>query len=264
MKICFIGFGNMAQAIAASLCNPGDKYQITATAPSLQKGQQADGIFTNPDNLQGVRNADLVVLAVKPAKMAEVLAQIKSTLSKNCLLISVAAGLKLDWLEKQCNKGQAIIRAMPNIPIIVGKGATPLIANGNVNGEQKRLAEELFLCSGIISWIKDENDMDSFTALSGSGPAYVFLFLEAMIEAAKKLGLQEDLAKTFTLQTVAGAVEMAANSTLTIKELEKKVTSPAGTTAAAIAILEEKRFKELLYAAMKAAQIRAKELSSGK
>ncbi len=251
----------MAQAIAQRLCNLDKNYQITVTSPSLKHGTRDDGIITEPDNLKGIIKADLIILAVKPAKMAEVLTEIKSKLPGSCLLISVAAGLKLDWLEKHCNEGQAIVRSMPNIPVMVGKGATPLIANRHVNEQQKRWAQELFLSAGIISWIDNENDIDSFTALSGSGPAYVFLFLEAMIEAAKKLGLNQDLAKKFALQTTAGAVEMAIHSQFPINELRKKVTSPAGTTAAAIAILEEQGFTELLYAAMKAAQERAKELS---
>jgi pyrroline-5-carboxylate reductase len=261
MNICFIGFGNMAKAIAHGLCNHGGNYQIIATAPSLKKGRTAEGIITEPDNLLGIAKADLVVLAVKPAKMAEILAQIKTKLPKQCLLISVAAGLTLDWLEQRCAKEQAIVRSMPNIPVMVEKGATPLIANRHVSLEQKRWAEEFFLCSGIISWTNNENDIDAFTALSGSGPAYAFLFLEAMIDAAKKLGLNEELAKGFTLQTVAGAIEMAANSDLAISELRKKVTSPAGTTAAAIAILEEQGFTELIFKAMDAAHSRAKELS---
>lgn len=261
MNICFIGFGNMAKAIAQGLCNHASNYQIIAAAPSLKKGRTAEGIITEPDNLLGIANADLVILAVKPAKMAEILTQIKSKLPKHCLLISVAAGLTLDWLEQHCDKEQAIVRSMPNIPVMVKKGATPLIANRHVSQEQKRWAEELFLCSGIISWTTNENDIDAFTALSGSGPAYAFLFLEAMIEAAKKLGLNEKLAKAFTLQTIAGAVEMAATSELAISELRKKVTSPAGTTAAAIAILEEQGFTALIFKAMKAAHERAKELS---
>ncbi|ARG96718.1 pyrroline-5-carboxylate reductase [Legionella micdadei] len=262
MNIHFIGFGNMAKAIAHSLCSQGKTYQITAASPSLREGKTPEGILTHPDNSVGVKNADLVILAVKPVQMATVLNEIREDLPKHCLLISVAAGLSLAWLEQHCRQGQPIIRSMPNIAITIGKGATPLIANQFVSQEQKRIAEELFNSSGIISWTSEEKDIDAFTALSGSGPAYVFFFLESMIDAAKQLGLTEEIAKTFTLQTVIGALGLVSGSNLEIKELRKKVTSPAGTTAAAIDILEQHGFAELLFKAMEAAYERAKQLGS--
>jgi pyrroline-5-carboxylate reductase len=262
MKICFIGFGNMAKAIAQGLQNSDQNYQISAASPSLPKGQTAEGITTDYDNLAVIDNADLIILAVKPIEAAKVLTQIKGELPKNCLLLSVAAGLSLSWLEKHCRKGQAIVRSMPNTPIAVGKGATPLIANQFVSAQQKRWAEHLFQCCGIIAWTTEENDMDPFTALSGSGPAYVFLFLESLISAAKKLGLSEEIAKTFALQTLAGALSLASTSELEISELRKKVTSPAGTTAAAIDILQQEGFEKLILKAMEAAFKRAKQLQA--
>ncbi len=261
MKIHFIGFGNMAKAIAHSLCGQLN-YHLTATSPSLNEGKTSEGIITHPHNLVGIKEADLVILAVKPTKMATVLSEIKEALPKHCLLISVAAGLSLNWLGQHCRPGQPIIRSMPNIAITLGKGATPLIANSFVNDEQKGIAEQIFKNSGIVSWTTEEKDIDAFTALSGSGPAYVFFFLEALIDSAKKLGLNEEIARTFTLQTVVGALELASNSTLEIKELRKKVTSPAGTTAAAIDILEQQGFAELLFKAMEAAYERAKQLGA--
>lgn len=262
MKICFIGFGNLAKAIAHSLEIHASNYQIYATAPSLKPGKTAEGIFTHPDNFRYLAEAEIVILAVKPNKAQEVLTNIADKLPKNCLLISVAAGLNLAWLETHCYPGQAIIRAMPNIACIVGKGATPLVANTRVSQEQKISAEKLFQCSGIVTWVKEENDIDLFTALSGSGPAYVFLFMEAMINAAKKSGLDEEVAKTFALQTVAGATELVLNSSLNIKELRQKVTSPAGTTAAAIAVFQQYGLEELVFKAMDSAVKRAKELGS--
>lgn len=259
MKISFIGFGNMAQAIAHGL-NNNENYRIFAASPSLPEGINADGISTSHNNLEVIKEADVIILAVKPAKMAAVLAQINPTLPAHCLLISVAAGLSLPWLEKHCRKNQAIIRSMPNLPLAIGKGATPLIANRHTTTEQKQWAEQLFQCCGIITWATQESDMDFFTALSGSGPAYVFLFLEAMINSAKKLGLGEDIAKTFTLQTMAGALSLVNKSDLEIADLRKKVTSPAGTTAAAIDILQQQGFEELLFNAMKAAYERARQM----
>lgn len=262
MKIHFIGFGNLAKAIAHHLCGLGKNYYITASAPSLTKGKTLEGIHTNPNNLAGLKEADLVVLAVKPANMATVLAEIKTDLAKHCLLLSVAAGIRLTWLEQHCPPGQPIIRSMPNIAVKVGKGATPLIANQFVDQEQKRLTELIFQSCGIVYWTTQEKDIDAFTALSGSGPAYVFLFLEAMINAAQKLGLEREVAKVFALQTVAGALSLAVNSKVEIKELRQKVTSPAGTTAAALDILQQQGFDELLFKAMEAACERAKQLGS--
>lgn len=259
MKLCFIGFGNMAKAIAHSLYQQ-DKYQISASSPSLEEGLSPEGLRTYADNTSAVAQADLVILAVKPAKVAEVLESIKTALPQQSLLISVAAGVSLSLLEQHCPTGQAIIRSMPNIPIAIAKGATPLIANARVSQAQRAWAEELFQYSGIISWVSDEQEIDAFTALSGSGPAYVFYFLEAMIDAAVKLGLNAEIAKRFALQTLSGAVELASDSPLAIAELRKKVTSPAGTTAAAITILEQQGFAQLVFEAMNAAHERARKL----
>jgi pyrroline-5-carboxylate reductase len=151
---------------------------------------------------------------------------------------------------------------MPNIPIAVDQGATPLIANAYVTSKQKRLVTQLFQASGLITWIANENDIDSFTALSGSGPAYVFLFMEAMIKAAQKLGLSKEIARAFTLQTVIGAANLAKNSTIDVSVLRKKVTSPSGTTAAALDILQQQGFDELIFQAMKAACERSQQLGS--
>lgn len=261
MKISFIGFGNMAQAIAKNLSHRKE-YQLSASDPSLTKGYRADGIYTSPDNLELVKDAELVILAVKPAKMEEVLTELKNHLAANCLVLSIAAGLSLDCLAKPLSAKQPIIRCMPNTPIAVGKGATLLIANSWVSKQQQEAVTTLFQHSGMVAWTEHEQDMDPFTAVAGSGPAYVFLFLEALIDSAKKLGFSEELAKKISLQTVAGALELVNNSELDISELRKKVTSPAGTTAAAIDILQQKGFNELLFDAMKAACERARELGS--
>lgn len=261
MKISFIGYGNIAQAMAKGLTNHLH-YELRAAAPSLPIGMNADNVFTHHDNLAILNDADVIVIAVKPPKAAEILEQIKSAIPPHCLLISLATGLSLSWLEKHSVAKQAIIRAMPNTPIAIKKGATPLIANQFVSGEQKELSTQLFQCLGMSTWITNENQMDIFTALSGSGPAYVFLFLEAMIHAAKELGLDADVAKAFALQTMSGAVELASTSELQVNELRKKVTSAGGTTAAAIKIFEEEKFMQIVSKSMNAAFMRAKELSA--
>ncbi|WP_028388268.1 pyrroline-5-carboxylate reductase [Legionella fairfieldensis] len=259
MKISFIGFGNLAKILAQSLATD-DNYQIYASSPSLSVGKTREGIITHYDNLEIIADAEIIILAVKPVNMSAVLTQINTKLPENCLIISVAAGLTLAWLAQHCPKEQAIIRSMPNIAIAIGKGATPLFANSSVTPPQKRCAEQIFKRCGIITWATQETEMDVFTALSGSGPAYIFLFLEAMIDAAKHLGLNEEIAKIFALQTMDGALNLAMNSSLELSTLRKKVTSPAGTTAAAIDILQQQGFAQLIFKAMNAATERANQL----
>lgn len=262
MKISFIGYGNMARAMAKSLIhNP--QYQLFAAAPSLPIGVDADGVHTSNDNAEVVQDADVIILAVKPMNMLKALEPIKQSIPKNSLILSVATGLSLSWLAKHCPEGQAIVRSMPNIAISVLHGATPLIANEFVTAKQKSNAEHLFERSGIITWIENERDMDVFTALSGSGPAYVFYFLEGISKAAEKLGMDYKTAKQFSIQTVLGAVELAQQSGLEFSELRQKVTSPAGTTAAAIQQMKDHDFELILFKAVEAAYNRAGELGLG-
>jgi pyrroline-5-carboxylate reductase len=258
MKLCFIGFGNMAKAIAQSLY--ADKsYRLMAAAPSLPAGQTPEGLLTSPDNLAFLSEADLVLLALKPGKVGQVLAQIGPRLPAHCLLLSIVAGLPLSLLEQGCNPEQAIVRAMPNLPIALKKGATPLIANPKVSEAQRRTAEALFQRAGLTHWVNNEAELDALTALSGSGPAYVFFFLEALIAAGTQLGVPASVAQDFTLQTAAGALAMATSSA-ELTALREQVTSPGGTTAAALAILKAGGFTELIFQALAAAKDRTLEL----
>lgn len=260
MNISFIGYGNMAKAIARGLSQQGS-YILSAAAPSLSVGINQDQIHTHYDNKKIIKEAEIVILAVKPMKMSLILNEITPLLSPDCLLISVAAGLSLSWFAKHCRANQALIRTMPNTPASVGLAATPMIANQFVRSEQKQQAELIFSKIGITTWAKNEEDMDTFTALSGSGPAYVFSFLEAMVEAAVTLGLNESIAKTFVLQTFTGALKLAQNDDLSLIQLRTKVTSPGGTTAAALSIMHE-QLNALTLAAMSAAKQRAHELGT--
>ena len=258
MNISFIGFGNMAKAMAKGLLR--DKKNILrATAPSLATGTNENGIRTYSDNLAVIADADIIILAVKPAQVALVFAQISPSLPLHCLVISIATGISLPWFATH-SPGTAVVRAMPNIAAAIGKSATPLIANPLVTSQQKQWTEQIFTCIGLTTWAKKEEDIDTFTALSGSGPAYIFLFMDAMITAAIKLGLPHEIAKSFTLQTVDGALSLATESKLDLVELRKMVTSPAGTTAAAIDVLTEHHFDKLIFTAMKAAHDRARVL----
>ncbi|KTD16748.1 pyrroline-5-carboxylate reductase [Legionella jordanis] len=260
MKISFIGYGNLAKAMAHRL-QQGANYQLFASAPSLQEGKHSDGISTTSDNEKIIQDANVIILAVKPAKVAEVLNKIGRKLPANSLLISVAAGITMATLQKYCNENQAIIRSMPNTPVALGLGAIPLFANLKVNQAQKQLAEQLFTELGLIHWAASDHEINRFTALSGSGPAYVFLFMEAMIQASQTLGLDAEIAKTFTTQTVKGALALAEESPLSFTELREKVTSAKGTTAAALEVLMNNHFSALIKTAMQAAYERANELS---
>lgn len=260
MNVSFIGYGNIAKAIARGLCRQ-KTYTLFASAPSLTLGINKELVHTSHDNKKIVKEANIIILAVKPAKMQEILKEISPLISPQCLLISVAAGLSLSWLAKQCAAEQPIIRTMPNIPAAIGLAATPLIANEYTSTLQKESAEGIFASIGITTWAKHEKEMDVFTALSGSGPAYVFLFIEAMINAGVLLGLDKSIATNFAFQTVSGALNIAQNSDISLTQLRSNVTSPAGTTAAALNVLD-KHLEDLIFKAMEAATNRSHELGA--
>lgn len=261
MKIAFIGFGNLAKAIATPLQN-NLNYQLWAAAPSLPVAYVQQGVSTHPDNLAILEHANIIILAVKPAQMRQVLTQISPAIPRHALVVSVAAGITLSWLKKHCPKQQAIVRCMPNIAVAIGQGATPLIANPQVSSEQKQQIETLFTQMGIVTWTNDEMDLDRLTALSGSGPAYVFLFMEALIHGAQALGLEYAIARTFALQTVQGALGLANQQVIAIELLREQVTSKKGTTAAALAVLEKAGFEHLIQEAMQAAFNKAQSVSA--
>lgn len=248
----------MAKAIASGLLKQG-LHQLSASAPSLISGLNEDGVHYFCDNVMAIKNADYIILAVKPKQMAQVLEELYSQLPANACLISVAAGLTLDWFTQYCPINTALIRTMPNLPAEVGLGATPMIANSKVNAGQKQTTALIFSSIGITTWIEREEDMDTFTALSGLGPAYVFLFMQAMIDAAVDLGVNEQIAKLFTLQTIEGSFVLAKKGDLSLNQLITKVTSPKGTTAAALEHLQT-ALPQLMLKAIRAAKNRAKDL----
>lgn len=258
MNISFIGFGSMAKAIARGLTN-NNKYQLSAAAPSLAIGCTKEYIHTHHDNTQIIKNAEIIILAVKPALMSTVLQEIKPYIPPSCLIISVAAGLSLSYLIKHIGAQHAIIRTMPNTPASVGLAATPMIANQWVTEQQQQEAELIFSAVGLTHWTNNESEMDGFTALSGSGPAYMFSFIEALVDAGVALGLEASIAKQFALQTCKGALKLAENNQVTLSELRAQVTSPGGTTEAALNILQQ-QLDTLILTAMRAAKERSIEL----
>ncbi len=254
--VCFIGFGNMAKALARGLLKQKN-YHLAAAAPSLTVGVNAEGIHTYKDNKAALKNAAIIILAIKPMQMSTALKEIGLLLPKDSLLISVATGMSIDWMSAYCRPGQAIVRTMPNTPAAVGCAATPMIANSATSPAHKKQAELIFSSVGLAHWLDNEQDIDRFTALSGSGPAYVFSFMQAMIASGVQLGLASDEVQQFVLQTCKGAVQLAEQSTVDIATLKKQITSPGGTTAAALEVLDS-QLNPLVQAAIEAAYRRAK------
>ena len=265
-KIAFIGAGNMASAIIGGLINNGfTAANIQAADPwqeSLDKLTNTTGVYTSNDNNAIIPQADVVVLAIKPQQMKTVCADIqKSVNDKKPLIISIAAGITCTMLEDWLGSDNAIVRCMPNTPALVKTGATGLYANKQVSDTQRSIANQLLEAIGIVNWVDQEPLLDAVTALSGSGPAYFFLMMEAMKEAGIALGLDETTAESLTLQTALGAAKMAIDSDVDIAELRRRVTSPGGTTEAAINSFESSNFRDVFLTALTAADNRSKSLA---
>ena len=264
--ICFIGAGNMAQSLIGGLIASGyDSSKILATDPTEAQRQSVTerfGIHCYENNQQTIEQADIVVLAVKPQLLAEVCKDIRSTVeTKSPLIISVAAGIRSQSINAWLGGDLAIVRTMPNTPALIQTGATGLYANEAVDQEQKSQAEHIMRAAGLTVWVEKESQLDTVTALSGSGPAYYFLFMEAMEAAGQKMGLDAKTAHLLTLQTALGAAKMVLESHQDCATLRQNVTSPNGTTEKAIQTFEEANLRDIIESAMKAAQNRAEELA---
>lgn len=260
MNIGFIGFGNIAKALAARLHNT-DRYTLYASSPRLSE-KTYPFIHGSTDNTWVAQKADCLIIAVKPAKVRLVLEEIAHFIHKDTVIISLATGIPLQTLNALSTPNQPIVRAMPNTPVSIGEGATALIHNAQVSPTQKHLVETLFSTTGKCTWVSSEAEMDALTALSGSGPAYVFLFAQALTKAGVAIGIPQALAQEFTIQTLRGASALMEQSGETPEELRKKVTAEGGTTAAAINILENHQFEEIIKEAVHAANARAKILAT--
>lgn len=262
-NITFIGAGNIAKALMGGYLASSPAGEVWASDPiETQLATLPDGVKTTTNNLEAIADADIVVLCVKPNMLGEICQSIQSVAAGK-LFISVAAGITCQNLLQWLGPNAAIIRCMPNTPALVGAGMTGLFATASVSDTQKFQGAELLATVGNILWFDVEAELDAVTAVSGSGPAYFFLMLESMQAAAVKLGLSPDVAKTLVEQTAFGAVKMAMQSKSPAAELRHNVTSPGGTTAAAIQVLEANGFEETIFAALKAAADRSKALSDG-
>ena len=265
-KLTFIGAGNMASAIIGGLISKGyNPAHITASDPfeeSLSALSSATGVNTTTDNIAAIRNADVIVLAIKPQVLQQVIAPLASILAaQHPLIISIAAGISMDSLENWLGNHLPIVRCMPNTPALVETGATGLLGNKNLTEQHRLLTDNIINAIGISVWVDSDVQIDAVTAVSGSGPAYFFLFMEAMQAAGVNLGLSESISTQLTLQTALGASKMAMQSDVDVAELRKRVTSPAGTTEKALAVFEDGGLRQLVEKALKAAEVRSKELA---
>ncbi len=265
-KIGFIGGGNMASSLINGLIasghQPNQLWVSDANKETLQSLAATLNVNVTHNNNALVNEVDVVVLAVKPQVLRGVAEQIADTLrGRDVLVVSIAAGISQDSLAEWLGNDMAIVRCMPNTPALVRTGATGLHANSRVNAEQKDLAENILRSVGIALWVDHESELDAVTAVSGSGPAYYFLLMEAMEQAALELGLGEQTARLLIQQTALGAAKIALESHETPGELRQRVTSPGGTTQQAIKTFEEGGFSQLVSKALHAARDRSIEMS---
>jgi pyrroline-5-carboxylate reductase len=266
-RLAFIGGGNMARSLVGGLIADGwDPGRIRVADPDPQQTDQLAQRFsvtTTQDNHTALQLADAVVLAVKPQVIKSVVGELAEVIAaQRPLVISIAAGIRATTLRGWLGMDTAIVRTMPNTPALVQSGATALFANPAVSEEQRNLAESVLRAVGLTLWVDDEDLMDAVTALSGSGPAYFFLFMEALQDAGTDLGLPVETARLLTLQTAFGAAKMALESTEDAAALRQRVTSPGGTTERALDYLRQHGFEATVLGALQAAAARSRELAA--
>ena len=263
-KVAFVGGGQMAEAIiggvlAGQVCRPELLWATDPVPARCDRLKTQFAVRVGSDNRQAVAWADVVVLAVKPQAMAQVLAEIGGDLHR-VLVISIAAGTTIQSITNQAGEAQRIIRAMPNMPVLVREGITALSWTGAITEEDKEIARVIFQAVGQVIPI-EERLMDAVTGLSGSGPAYVFQAIEALADGGVKMGLPRQTAALLAAQTVLGAAKMVLESGDHPAKLKDRVASPGGTTIAGLHRLEEGRFRATLMAAVEAATKRSQELA---
>lgn len=265
-KISFIGGGNMGQAIASAviknhLADAKDVSISDVSQPRLDSLRDELRVFTSTDNLAVANRGDIVVLSVKPQTLPALMDELSGKLNPRSLVFSIIAGKKMDTLVTGL-KHQAVVRAMPNTPAQIGKGMTVWTATRDVTANQRTNAEAIVTVMGKGIYAGYESYLDLATAVSGSGPAYVFLFMEALMSAAVDIGMPGEMAKTLVYQTLLGSAEYAKASAKDLAELRRNVTSPGGTTAAALKVFEDGGFTPLVHKAVAAAFKRAEELGA--
>ncbi len=262
----FIGAGNMARSLAGGLLkNDWGPAQIILADPEPAQREAIEnllGVKTFPENSAVAARADILVLAIKPQILADVATPLAPAVQKKRpLIISIAAGVRIEDIDRWLGGGLAIVRAMPNTAALIGSGASGMYANSRVNAGMRNQAESILRAVGVTAWLEDEYLMDVVTALSGSGPAYFFLVMEALEQAAIESGLGPRQARLLTLETAYGAAKMALEGHEEPLQLRRRVTSPGGTTEQAVKVLEEGGIRRLFRNAMQAAVDRAREIA---
>lgn len=263
MKITFLGGGNMANALIGGMLKQGfaatDITVIDPGSDARNKLGQTYAVNCRETAKMLDDVGDLLMLAVKPQQMKEAVAPLVGKLGK-AVVVSIAAGLDLATLSRFLGGHRKIVRCMPNTPALIGAGITGLCPLPEVNEAERAAAERVLSAVGSTVWIADENKMDGVTALSGSGPAYVFLFIEALQQAAADLGFSAEQGRQLAIETVQGAAALAAQSSEPASVLRERVTSKGGTTEAALKTMAENGVKEGIIAGVKAAEARGREL----
>ena len=266
MKIAIIGAGNMARSLIVGLLQDKAQVALRVADPDQHQldaiRQHWPEVMATTNNLEAIQGADVVVLAVKSQIMREVAQGLAAQVQRSHpLIVSVAAGIRESALNGWLGGNLPLVRCMPNTPALVQAGATGLYANANVSEAQRSLAESILRAVGITLWFDEEDKLDAVTAVSGSGPAYFFLVMEAMQTAAEKLGIEAEDAKLLVIQTALGAARLALESGEQPAELRRKVTSKGGTTEAALKVLNEGGLPALFEQALAAAANRSRELA---
>jgi pyrroline-5-carboxylate reductase len=264
--LAFIGAGNMGKSLIKGLLHDGypasNIWVSDHQSSHLIECRETLGIQVAANNHEAVSVADVVVLAVKPQQLKELIIELKTIiLDKKPLLLSIAAGIRTQRLEEWLGSHMPVVRAMPNTPALVGSGATGIYANGLVSEAQRELAESVLRAVGLTVWVDHEAELDIVTALSGSGPAYFFAMMEALCLEAQNLGMKADVARLLSMQTALGAAKLAFETSLDFAELRAQVTSKGGTTERAMQRLNAHGFYEAVRDAVRSSAQRAQELA---
>lgn len=266
--IAFIGGGNMAGALIEGLLKrgvPAKQLHVIDVNGDTRAKWRERGLSVSSEPDEALQKHTVWMLAVKPQQLPEVVRQVKPYLLAQTVVVSIAAGISLTslshWLGSSKDPWPLVVRAMPNTPALVEKGMTGLVAGSAVDAAHRDEIHNILSAVGDVVWVESDQMIDAVTAVSGSGPAYVFRFIEAMMAGARQFGLDEVQAKQLTLATLAGATELAAQSSDPVGTLRQRVTSKGGTTAEALNVLETHHFENIITAAMQAAYDRAGALS---
>jgi pyrroline-5-carboxylate reductase len=265
-RIAVIGAGNIGAAMIGGILKSGvaDREHVIATEASPERAEEIAARFSIPVRVRANREAaswaEVIILAVKPMTVPEVLQEIREELRPEQILISLAAAVPIGLIEKLVQKRMPIFRAMPNIPVVVDEGATAVATNGAVTPEQRRLVEQIFRAVGYVVFV-EEDMMHAVTALSGSGPAYIYMVIEALIDGGLKMGLSREVATRLTEQTVLGAAKLVRETGLHPAILKDQVITPGGVTISAIHELEKHGLRSMLISAIETATLQSRRLT---